>query len=80
MLKHLLTPEDRHGGDLFRLITIVIKKISADSWHMTWDLQNLKTSMTAETQDLCSLEQENTVTGLAKTQGQLAINPRSKIC
>jgi hypothetical protein len=80
MLKHLLTLEDRLGGGSFRLITIVIKKISADSWHMTWDSQSLKTSMTAETQGLCLLEQANIVTGLVKTQGQLAINRRSMIC
>jgi hypothetical protein len=80
MLKHLLTLEDRPCGGLFHLITIAIKKINADSWHMTWDSQGLKISMTAETRVLCSLEQANTVTGLAKTQGLLAINRRSMIC
>jgi hypothetical protein len=80
MLRHLLMLGDRLGGGLFHLITIAIKKISADSWQRTWDLQGLKTSMTAETQGLCSLEQANTVTRLAKTQGQLVINRRSMIC
>jgi hypothetical protein len=44
-----------------------IKKINVDNWHKTWDLWNLKTSTMAETLDQCSLEQENTVTGLAQT-------------
>jgi hypothetical protein len=80
MLRHLLMLGDRLGGGLFRLITIAIKKISADSWHMTWDSQGLKTSMMAGIQGLCSLEQANTVTGLVKTQGLLITNRRSMIC
>jgi hypothetical protein len=68
---------DKLCGDLYHLITIAIKKVNADNWHMTWDLQNLKTSMMAETQDQCSLEQENTVTGLARFSGHVPPHQRS---
>jgi hypothetical protein len=67
MLKHLLQQAVRPNGVLFRLITTDIKKISADNWPKTWGSWNLKTSMMAGIQDQCSLDQVNTVIGLAQT-------------